>query len=67
MSMSEPIRDHLDAIASARDVSRLLDAMSMADRSYPPALQWVRRWYPLKAAGVLPACSCATGRCATCN
>jgi hypothetical protein len=67
MSMGEPIRDHLDAIAGARDVARLLDATSAADRSFPPALQWVSRWYPLRAVAMVPACSCAAGRCMTCN
>jgi hypothetical protein len=65
--MNEPIRDHLAAIDAARDVPRLLSAGSVADRSFPVALQWVRRWHPLRAVTTLPACSCATGRCATCN
>lgn len=67
MSMDEPIRDHLEAIAAARHVPRLLDAGSSADRSFPVALQWVRRWYPMRAAGLVPECSCAAGRCMTCN
>ena len=67
MSMDESIRDHLEAIATQRDVGRLLGATSISDRSFPPALQWVRRWYPLRAAAMLPDCSCASGRCFTCN
>jgi hypothetical protein len=67
MSMNEPIRDHLEAIDAERDVPRLLDATSIADRSWPVALQWVRLWYPLRAAAMMPRCTCAVGRCAACN
>ena len=37
------------------------------DRTDPAALGWVRRWRPERAALSLPACACATGRCAVCN
>jgi hypothetical protein len=65
--MDEPIRDHIEAIATARDVGRLLRGGSPADRSHPAALEWVRRWRPDGAAAALPGCSCAAGRCALCN
>jgi hypothetical protein len=38
-----------------------------ADRTEPAALGWLRRWRPATADLVLPACSCAGGRCAVCN
>jgi hypothetical protein len=38
-----------------------------ADRSEPAALEWVRRWRPIRATAGLPACVCAAGRCAVCN
>jgi hypothetical protein len=67
LRMHETIRHHMEAIATARHVPRLLDAASVVDRSRPVALQWVGRWYPLRAAAMVPACSCAAGRCLTCN
>lgn len=63
----DEIRHHLEAIASARHVPRLMDAASVVDRSRPVALQWVSRWHPLLGAKMVPACSCAAGRCLTCN
>lgn len=38
-----------------------------ADRAEPVALGWLRLWRPDTAALVLPACSCAAGRCTVCN
>lgn len=67
MSMDEPIRDHLEAIAAGRDVPRLLQAAGRADQAHPAALEWVRRWRPARAHALMPDCSCAAGRCATCN
>jgi hypothetical protein len=66
MSMDEPIRNHIEAIAAARDVPRLLVAVS-GDRTHPVAREWVRRWRPARAAVAVAVCSCATGRCALCN
>jgi hypothetical protein len=63
----EPIRNHIEAIASARDVGRLLRAGSPEDRTHPAALEWVRRWRPDRAGATLPGCSCAVGRCTLCN
>lgn len=37
------------------------------DRTDRAALEWFRRWRPERAGIVLPACSCATGRCQLCN
>lgn len=38
-----------------------------ADRSRPLAAQWLRRWRPARGYPVTRACTCAAGRCATCN
>jgi hypothetical protein len=40
-----------------------------ADRHQPSAAEWVRHWYPERAAAAnrLPACACAAGHCAVCN
>jgi hypothetical protein len=67
MSMDEPIRNHLEAIDTARDVPRLLRAGPVADSTHPVALEWVRRWGPSRAAIGLPFCACAAGRCACAN
>jgi hypothetical protein len=37
------------------------------DRDEPVAREWLRRWRPRPAPQALPACSCASGRCAVCN
>ena len=38
-----------------------------SDRTVPPAHAWLRRWRPLAAPLLPPACSCAAGRCGVCN
>ena len=39
-----------------------------ADRSYPTAAEWVRRWGPVRVSeDYLGDCSCEHGRCAVCN
>ncbi|HEX6391438.1 MAG TPA: hypothetical protein VFZ89_18385 [Solirubrobacteraceae bacterium] len=65
--MHEPIRQHLAAIATRRDVDRLLGAASADDHTQPYALEWVRRWGPIRAGASLPDCSCDAGRCVVCN
>jgi hypothetical protein len=37
------------------------------DRTEPSARNWLERWRPARAAGPIPACSCAHGHCAVCN
>lgn len=37
------------------------------DRTAPAAREWLRRWLPRGLPAQPPACSCAAGRCATCN
>jgi hypothetical protein len=37
------------------------------DRIEPSARNWLQRWRPASAAGPVPSCSCAHGRCAVCN
>jgi hypothetical protein len=65
--MYEPIRQHLAAIATRRDVERLLGAVSGDDRTQPAAREWVRRWGPVRPGTSLPGCSCHAGRCSVCN
>jgi len=67
MGMHEPIKQHLEAIAGRRDVTRLLGAVSGEDRTEPFAREWVRRWGPVRLGAALPDCSCDAGRCAVCN
>jgi hypothetical protein len=38
-----------------------------ADRVEPVALSWLTRWGPGQHGEILPACTCAAGRCAVCN
>ena len=58
---------HVQAIAARTHEERVLRGAAAADRSEPAAREWVRRWRPQPAAVALPACSCALGRCASCN
>ena len=67
MAMNEPIKQHLDAIASRRDVTLLLGAMPGDERTVPAAREWVRRWGPARHNAALPDCSCDAGRCSVCN
>jgi hypothetical protein len=41
--------------------------LDTGDRSVPVAREWLRRWAPRAFVLPLPACTCAAGRCATCN
>jgi hypothetical protein len=38
-----------------------------ADRTSPNGREWLRRWGPARRDVALPVCTCATGRCASCN
>ena len=73
-------REHLHAhiqIAARRDspeawrmAARMLRACwpgGPDDRTEPAARGWLSRWHPTAAAAALPACECASGRCAVCN
>jgi hypothetical protein len=39
----------------------------VCDRSEPSALEWLRRWGPVRRGAEVLGCSCALGRCAVCN
>ena len=74
--MDEPIRDHIRNVAARghaaeRALVTRLSGMCWpsggADRTHGMAREWVRRWHPGRIGAVLPACSCAAGRCAVCN
>jgi hypothetical protein len=70
------LRTHITAVAESRPVEQqgLTSRLVMhcwpggpQDRSNPAALAWLRQWRPQRSAAQLPACSCASGRCAICN
>lgn len=71
----DAIRHHITACATRSDAetaglaARFAGACwpGGADRTQPGALGWVRRWRPGRLEAVLPACSCAGGRCVVCN
>jgi hypothetical protein len=72
----DSIHEHIAAV-TARDeaatqtlIGRIQRACwpgGSGDRTEPSALRWLERWRPARAAGVVPACSCASGRCVVCN
>ena len=71
----DPIQDRIAALAARTDdETRALTAGVLrrcwpggADRSQPGALGWLRLWRPERIGAVIPACSCAHGRCTVCN
>jgi len=76
MRYEDRIRDHIltvagrDAMATdalSRRFQRTCWPGGMADRLEPSARRWLARWRPARAAGPIPACSCARGHCAVCN
>jgi hypothetical protein len=69
------IREHIAAV-TARDAAATLTLIGRiqracwpggGDRTEPSALRWLERWRPARAAGPVPLCSCAHGRCGVCN
>jgi hypothetical protein len=76
MRDEDRIREHI-ATVIARDEAETQTLMSRiqrscwpggpGDRTEPSARRWLERWRPARAAGPIPACSCAHGRCAVCN
>ncbi len=74
--MHEEIRRHIHATGARSADEELALAAAIAgacwpggasDRLEPAAVAWIRRWRPARAGAVLPACSCAAGRCPVCN
>jgi hypothetical protein len=79
--MSDPARDrfvagHITSISTRAepDTDQLILSLreccwpgGSGDRSEPGALEWVRRWGPVRVVPVPPVCSCAIGRCRLCN
>jgi hypothetical protein len=76
MRDEDRIREHI-AIVIARDEGETASLIrrfqrtcwpgGSGDRTEPSARRWLERWRPARAAGPVPACSCARGRCAVCN
>jgi hypothetical protein len=76
MRDEDRIREHIltvagrDAMATAslaRRIQRVCWPGGVADRIEPSARHWLERWRPARAAGPVPACSCARGHCTVCN
>jgi hypothetical protein len=72
----DEIREHIQSAAVRQSAERRRLTARMLrrcwpggaeDRTEPAARNWIRRWRPAKGAAILPACSCASGRCVLCN
>ena len=76
MRDEDRIREHIASV-TARDDAETLSLIrrfqracwpgGANDRIEPRARHWLQRWRPASAAGPVPSCSCAHGRCAVCN
>ncbi|MBI5104765.1 MAG: hypothetical protein HZB46_07250 [Solirubrobacterales bacterium] len=73
-----PDRTHLSALIGSAATSSsphpgALDRLvgrcwpAGGDRIEPGALAWVLGWGPNRTVASVPACTCAAGRCGTCN
>ncbi len=60
-------RTDVEARALTRELERRSWPGGTADRTEPPALEWVRRWGPGRLTASPLDCSCVEGRCAVCN
>ena len=60
-------RDEAETASLVRRIQRVCWPGGPGDRSEPSARRWLQRWHPARAAGPVPACSCAHGRCRVCN
>lgn len=62
------VRDSDETASLIRRIQRACWPGGVAsDRSEPSARRWLERWRPARAAGPVPACSCARGHCQVCN
>jgi len=60
-------RDDAETQTLIRRITRTCWPGGAGDRMEPSARRWLERWRPARAAGPIPSCSCAHGRCAVCN
>jgi len=60
-------RSEVQTAALGASLQRRCWPGGIADRSEPAALPWVRRWGPTRLTPLPPECTCAEGRCLTCN
>jgi hypothetical protein len=60
-------RDPWETASLARRIQRTCWPGGPGDRIEPGARRWLQRWRPARAAGPIPACSCARGHCSVCN
>jgi len=60
-------RDEMETASLIRRIQHICWPGGSGDRTEPSACRWLERWRPARAAGPVPACSCAGGRCAVCN
>lgn len=61
------VRDAAETQTLIRRIQRACWPGGPGDRTEPSARSWLQRWRPARAAGPLPACECAGGRCIVCN
>jgi hypothetical protein len=60
-------RSHTQTTLLATTLARRCWPRGIADRTEPPALEWVRRWGPARLTAATVDCSCSQGRCTVCN
>jgi hypothetical protein len=61
------VRNQIETAKMMRLILRSCWPGGLGDRLEPNARRWLQRWRPARAAGPVPACSCASGRCTLCN
>ena len=60
-------RTHVETAQLIATLGRTCWPRGIADRTEPPALEWVRRWGPARLTAATLDCSCSQGRCSVCN
>ena len=76
MRDEDRIREHIADVGARGEaetsflssrIQRACWPRGVGDRMEPYARRWRAHWRPARAAGPVPACSCARGRCLICN
>jgi hypothetical protein len=60
-------RTHAETERLVTTLGRTCWPRGVADRTEPPALEWVKRWGPARLTAATVDCSCSEGRCLVCN